>query len=110
MNGAYRGNDAIGRLMHDFNCVNADEMYYDELAERVRFHKQQEQGVKKVCRIVEEYGDEHAKEATTKRNREIAGALLRKNRLSVEEIAEVAELPLEQVRQMAEKYAEPVCG
>lgn len=106
VNGAYRGNDAIGRLMHDFNCVNADEMYYDELAERVRFHKQQEQGVKKVCRIVEEYGDERVRET----KKEFVEKLLRKNRLSVEEVAEVAELPLEQVRQIAEKLAEPVCG
>ena len=110
VNGAYRGNDAIGRLMHDFNCVNADEMYYDELAERVRFHKQQEQGVKKVCRIVEEYGDERAEEARKEVKKDFVEKLLRKNKLSVEEIAEVAELPLEQVRQMAEKLAEPVCG
>ncbi len=106
VNGAYRGNDAIGRLMHDFNCVNADEMYYDELAERVRFHKQQEQGVKKVCKVVEEYGDERVRETKI----EVVEKLLRKNKLSAEEIAEVAELPLKQVRQMAEKLAEPVCG
>ncbi len=106
VNGAYRGNDAIGRLMHDFNCVNADEMYYDAHAERVRFHKQQEQGGKKVCRIVEEYGDERVRET----KKEFMEKLLRKNKLSVEEVAEVAELPLEQVQQMAEKLAEPVCG
>ena len=31
--------------MHDFAASNADEMYYDELARRVRFHKQDERGV-----------------------------------------------------------------
>ncbi len=31
--------------MHDFATSNADEMYYDELARRVRFHKQDEKGV-----------------------------------------------------------------
>ena len=100
--------------MHDFNCVSADEMYYDELAERVRFHKQQEQGVKTVCRIVEEYCNEKAeearKEATAKRNLEIAEKLLCEGCFSLEKISNLADVPLEQVRQMAEKLAEPVCG
>ena len=59
-----------------------------------------------MCRIVEEYGDERVRET----KKEFVEKLLRKNRLSVEEVAEVAELPLEQVRQIAEKLAEPVCG
>ena len=62
-NGAYRGNDALGRLMHDFCTPNADEMNYGELAEKVRYHKQEEKGVENMCRIVEEYGDERAAEA-----------------------------------------------
>jgi len=33
-NGAYRGNDALGKLMHDFCTPNADEMNYSELAKR----------------------------------------------------------------------------
>jgi len=63
VNGAYRGDDAIGRLMHDFCTPNADEMNYSELAEKVRYHKQEEKGVENMCRIVEEYGDERAAEA-----------------------------------------------
>ncbi len=31
--------------MHDFSTPNADEMYYNELARKVRFHKQDEKGV-----------------------------------------------------------------
>lgn len=30
--------------MHDFSTPNADEMYYDELAEKVRYHKQDSEG------------------------------------------------------------------
>ena len=36
VNGAYRGNDAIGRLMHDFSCTNPNDMNYKELEEQVR--------------------------------------------------------------------------
>ena len=62
VNGAYRGNDALGRLMHDFCTPNAEEMNYDELAEKVRFHKQQEGGFRTMSKIMEEYGDEREAE------------------------------------------------
>ena len=32
VNGEYTGDDALGKLMHDFSTPNADEMYYTELA------------------------------------------------------------------------------
>ena len=35
VNGAYRGEDAIGYLMHDFCEQSADKMHYGEIAERV---------------------------------------------------------------------------
>ncbi len=63
-----------------------------------------------MCRIVEEYSDERAKDATAKRNREIVEKLLRDGSFSLEKISNIADVPLEQVRQMAEKLAEPVCG
>ena len=63
VNGAYRGNDPLGKLMHDFSARNADEMYYDILADKVRFHKQNTQGVQMASQIVEEYGDKRAAEA-----------------------------------------------
>ena len=49
--------------MHDFSTPNADEMYYSELARKVRFHKQTEKGVQMASQIVEEYGDARAAEA-----------------------------------------------
>ena len=52
--------------MHDFSTPNANEMYYNELARKVRFHKQDEKGVQMASQIVEEYGDERAAEALQK--------------------------------------------
>ena len=63
INGEYRGDDALGKLMHDFSTPNADEMIYNSLADKVRFYKQDETGVRMTSRIVEEYGDERAAEA-----------------------------------------------
>lgn len=33
VNGEYRDDSAIGKLMHDFNCADADDMHYGLLAE-----------------------------------------------------------------------------
>ena len=39
VNGAYRGDTPIGKLMHDFSCTNAADMYYTTLADRARFSR-----------------------------------------------------------------------
>ena len=33
VNGEYRGDNQLGKLMHDFSTSNADDMYYDEKPE-----------------------------------------------------------------------------
>ena len=37
VNGAYRGDDPIGRLMHDFSCSSPSDMYYRPLARQVGY-------------------------------------------------------------------------
>lgn len=38
VHGSYNGNDAIGKLMHDFGCKESKDMYYPELAKEVRHY------------------------------------------------------------------------
>ncbi len=59
VNGAYKGNDAIGNLMHDFSCRESKDMYYPELAEGVK-HFKEEGGRKRMCEAVEKYADKRA--------------------------------------------------
>ena len=54
-----------------------------------------------TCRIVEEYGNERVAEAKN----EFVESLLHNGRLSLEEIAAIAKVPLERVRQMVERLA-----
>ena len=54
VNGKYRGDDPVGNLMHDFACTSAVDMHYNELAERVRYFKETEEGFASMCRSVEE--------------------------------------------------------
>lgn len=101
VNGAYRGEDAIGKLMHDFCTPDAGKMYYSELADRVRFHKQDEKGAGNMCQIIEEYGNERAAEGKVEGKIEIAEKLIRDGSFSLEKISELADIPFEQIKQMA---------
>lgn len=60
VNGSYKGDDAVGRLLHDFGCKESKDMYYPELAEGVRHFKEEEGGRKVMCESVEKYGDRRA--------------------------------------------------
>lgn len=50
----------LGRLMHDMWCVEAEDMHYGVLAERVRYFKEDEEGVATMCRAMEEMRNETA--------------------------------------------------
>ena len=68
VNGLYKGKNAFGKLAHDFNCKNADEIYYEPLAEGVRHFKETEKGREAMCesfsRLANKVGDERAEQTT----------------------------------------------
>ena len=107
VNGDYRGDNPLGKLMHDFSTPNADEMFFDELAQKVKFHKQDEQGVQMASKIVEDYGDMREAEGLKlgiqqgeeKKAIEAAIAFL-KEKVSPEVIAKCVKLPLEKVLEL----------
>ena len=53
VNGEYRGESELGRLMHDFNCINAADMNFSLLAERTRYLKENPEGVDMRNEVVE---------------------------------------------------------
>ena len=40
--------------MHDFNCTNAEDMHYSEMAERTKYLKESQGGVAHMCKVIEE--------------------------------------------------------
>ena len=54
VNGAYRGDSDIGKLMHDFGCSDPDDMYFEQLADRARYYKENPEGVEYMCKMMEE--------------------------------------------------------
>lgn len=102
VNGEYKGDDPLGRLMHDFSTANADEMYYKELATRMRFFKQDERGVDMVSRIVEEYGDLRAAEALKQQTINTVKNFFA-NGVTIEIIAKSLHMTFEQVQEIVQE-------
>ena len=97
VNGAYEDDTTeLGKLIHDFLCENPDDMKFQVLADRARYCKESEEGVRKVSRIVEEYGEELKKAKTI----EIARNMLKRGKNTVAEIAEDTGLTIEEVNSL----------
>ena len=54
VNGSYRGDTSIGKLMHGFPAQNAVDMYYGTPADRVRFFKESKEGIEIMCWVTED--------------------------------------------------------
>ena len=110
VNGEYRGETPIGKLMHDFSCTNPSDMHYDVLADRVRFFKESKEGVSIMCRVMEDMRDvalreglregrrEGRREGIQEGKREMALRMLEAGRYSIEEISELSGLSPDEIR------------
>jgi len=89
VNAEIKDETPLGRLMADFACVDPKDMHYTELAKRVRYFKDDEKGVRAMCKVMEELIREE--------KIEIVENLLGLGSVSAEKIAEVTGIPLETV-------------
>lgn len=62
VNGSYKGDDEIARLIEDFYQKNSENMHYKALADGVRHFKENEEGRGTMCEAVEKYAKEYADE------------------------------------------------
>ena len=96
VNGEYRDETPIGKLMHDFSCTDPADMYYGELADRVRFFKESKEGVAIMCRVMEDMRNQTLKEGM----KEVARRMLMAGRYALEEISEISGLSLDEVKKL----------
>ena len=100
VNGEYRDDSEIGRLMHDFNCTSADEMNFELLAERTRYLKENPKGVSEMCKVMEDLRDESYAEGHVE-GREEQAQMTAKNLyeqgLTIEQIARAIDFSMETV-------------
>ena len=89
--------------MHDFSCTDPKDMKYPVLAERVKYFKEDTKGVTNMCRALEEMRDETAREAEYKKAVRVAKKMLTSGKMSYEEISEMVELPIEEIKALDTK-------
>ena len=94
VNGAYRGEDEIGKLMHDFSCSDPDDMYNKDLADKTRYFKETEEGVETVCKVMEDMRNETRVETTHENNISAIQKMMKTLKLTVEQAMDVLEIPI----------------
>ena len=102
VNGEYRGDSDIGKLMHDFSCANADDMIFELMAERTRYLKESPEGVSEMCKVMEDMRTESRKESLV----EVALRMLKAGKYALEEIAGISGLSLDEVKNLQTGYNE----
>ena len=99
VNSQIKNETALGKLMHDFPCTSAKDMYYEVLANRVQYFKEDEKGVAVMCKVMEDMRNEAARENSL----ETARSLLLIGKLTYEEIAQATKLTVDEVKELDEK-------
>ena len=98
----------LGRLMHDFHCTRAEDMYYDVLAERVRYLKETEGGTRFMSEVMENFAKDIAKEAMAQGmaqgKTDIVLEMLR-GKMPIETIAHLSKFSLERVRELGKMHS-----
>ncbi len=94
VNAQIRDETALGKLMHDMWCVEAEDMHYGILAERVRYFKENVEGVENMCRAMEEMRNQAAEQASFKTKADDILLSMKKLGWTKEQALEFYEIPV----------------
>lgn len=100
VNGEYRGDDPLGRLMHDFNCADPEEMYNPEFRERARYLKKTEGGASTMCKEMEELAAAAFDEGMAKKGTEMVINMLKAGDVTTERMAAYSGLTVEEIEEI----------
>lgn len=104
VNGAYQNADDtsdLAKLVHDFRCKNADDMYTKLLADKTRYFKETPEGVSTMCKAIEDMRNEATKEAELQKDIEFAIKLITRGKDTIEEISDLTGLSIEDIQELA---------
>ena len=102
VNSQITNDSALGRLMSDFRCKNPEEMHYDVLSDIAKFAKEREDE-KGMCQIIDNIVQRERKDEKEQNNVDTALRMIDMGMFTVEQIAEVSTLPLEEVEELIKK-------
>lgn len=105
VNGAYRDESPIGKLMHDFFCSDPSDMHYRVLADRTRFFKESKEGIATMSKIIEDMRLQSYKEGKAEgqeeNKKETALRMLEAQKYSLDEISAISGLSLDEVKELS---------
>ena len=106
VNGSYRDDSPLGKLMHDFSCTDPSDMCYTVLADRARFFKESKEGNAIMSKILEDMRrqsyQEGMAEGKNKNRKETALNLLKLGTISLDDISFATGLSLDEVKKLNE--------
>ena len=86
----------LGKLMHDFFCTDPDDMHFKQLADKVRYFKEDEKGVAAMCKVMEDMRNEVQNEVRIENARRMIN-----DGLSLEKVAEYSGLSIDKIQEIA---------
>lgn len=107
VNGSYKGDDPVGRLMHDFRCKKSEDIYYEEIAKCVKHFKEEEGGRTEMSEMLEKYADKKAELAISDDRRKTVKRMLERGK-TPEEISDFCGYELKFVKQVEESFMQTV--
>ena len=97
MNGADKdASTELGKLMHDFFCTDPDDMHYKELADKVRYFKEDEKGVAAMCKVMEDMRNEADRKGDERRAVADIRSVMESFGVTVERAMEALKIPAAQ--------------
>ena len=100
VNGEYRGDSNLGKLMHDFNCTQASDMNFELMADRTRYLKENPKGVSEMCRIMEDMRKESLQEGVKEGAISTAKKMLADGLIALEKISEFVGLSIDEIKKI----------
>jgi len=93
VNGEYRGESDLGKLMYDFSCTDAEDMNFGLLAERTRYLKENPKGVNEMCKAMEDMRNEVAERTAENTLLQNIKNLMETLKLSAEQAMDALKIP-----------------
>lgn len=101
VNGSYKNDDnPVGRLMHDFRCTSAIDMFYEVLKKPVKHFKETEGGRSQVCKAMEDRIDKERIEVLFKSVK----SLMQNMKLSAEQAMTALDVSQEDKEVLMKKF------
>ena len=107
VNATMQDETPLGKLMFDLHCTDPNQMHYPALSTKSRYFKEDQEGVRKMCKAMEEMREEAAKKGRAEgitigeaqATEKVARSMLEKH-FSLDVIAELTGLQIAEIQRL----------